>query len=342
MYHNRVWSEEIDIPDTGGENSGTQPAAYVTFTQEDIGRHTENDDFCMRHTEGDYTGKCGHRMAGFRSPTCPQHSEQDSDGAGGAIKRAINSRPQEDISPIHTSEQLTSYCNTYLSQPLINSTPSLYLNGTTTRRVFMSMRPVDVDKDKSLIKSREVRYDPTLKIKRVRQVVSTNEPFKALVRNFPCLCISCMQRKFDECELKSYVPPMRDIWFTPETRDVSFTRSRDIVAEPEETEPEDDISQEFIILSGTNIAVATDENDSGFYLVQAISDTDGGLFWGKYFNRREKDNIWILTDRRYEFHLKSVFAIVDTFEKKKMKGRGEKFVLDSIEYDEISDMAANI
>ena len=129
------------------------------------------------------------------------------------------------------------------------------------------------------------------------------------------------------------------------TRDPSLTRSRAVEANPEEIseDSEEDIGYVniFTILSGKNVAVATDENDSGFYFVQSTSDTEGVLFWGKYFNRKDKD-IWILTDRRYEFNIKSVFAIVETFEKKIMKGRGEKFVIDSIEYDEISNMAADI
>ena len=107
LYHGRIWTKDIGISDTGGENTGTQPASNVTLAEVDLGHHVDGDEFCKQHTFGEYTGVCTHRMSSIHSPTCPEHSEQRADASGGAIKREIRNRAQGHVTPIHIYSRAT-------------------------------------------------------------------------------------------------------------------------------------------------------------------------------------------------------------------------------------------
>ena len=203
----------------------------------------------------------------------------------------------------------------------------MFLDASITRRVFTSVKLEDLQDFKLKFKNRLVDYCPGLKISRVRQIFSVGKPFEGISRDFQCLCVHCMNRDFDNCDLHQFVPPTRKIKFTP---------SKKIPIIEEAPEQPDDTMWDTILV-GMDIAVVNFEENSGFSLVRAISDSKNGSFTANYFNYSEKtENTWLLNEKKSEkFATKDIIATLDSMEQIKCRGRGLKFKLDPKEHDEV-------
>jgi len=175
----RVIERIFMVTDTGGENWGTQALAQHSFGIEDF------------------------QAIVVWCPTPAGHSGQPSDSCGGTFKRKIlNEAAAGNMRGVVNAQQLVSFAQSRLEFSEVDQ--KRYLAGLTVSRYFYYLSKNDVIADHSaVLKTRCVESFEG--VSRFKQAFGTGQPFQLLVRSKLCCCQPCLDRDFDDCELKEYV-----------------------------------------------------------------------------------------------------------------------------------------